>query len=237
MKSYVYVSGGKGGIGKSLMAITLVDYMLNSGPVTLVDGDHINGDSSSVFKNKDDTSVSIHRIQIRVEDATGQTDVSGIGQSINFMEQEEQHSVVVDAPAGDTVLLTSAGDLIIDACLETGYQSVFVWLVDSNDRTPANVLHQTWESLKRANKILLVKNLRKGNNFDYFDNSEFVKRILTESNVSTIELPKLALRLEENIRIDRMNWSDLATKTPLGTRVEANRLRKLLHSSLEGAGL
>ena len=116
-------------------------------------------------------------------------------------------------------------------------ESIFVWLVDSTDRTPVNALHGAWESIKDANKILIVKNYRKGTNFDFFDNSKTIANINEAKNVQTIDLPKIASRLEEHMRIDRMTWKEIATDTPIGNRVEGQRMRKAMHDTLKEIGL
>lgn len=236
-KKYIYVTGGKGGIGKSTFTLALVDYLAQQGKVMLIDADPVNADSSAAYKNNKEPNVSTQRANVRAEDSSGQIDASGLIETLNMADSGQAEATVVDAPAGDSTLLISAGSIITEACKQAGIESVFIWLVDSTDRTPVNALHGAWDAIKDADKIILVKNYRKGTNFEFFDNSKTVAGILESGNVQTIELPKIASRLEEHMRIDRMNWKEIATETPLGNRVEAQRMRNAMHAVLKGAGL
>jgi hypothetical protein len=236
-KAYYYVTGGKGGIGKSTVALALTDYLASYGQVLLIDTDPTNADSSASYKDGKDANVTAIRANIRSEDSSGQIDPSGLFETLNKAESEAVNSVVVDAPAGDSNLLANAGEVITSACKQAGIQSYFVWLVDSNDRTPVNALHAAWDSIKDADKIVLVKNYRKGNNFEFFDGSKTIAGITSASNVQIIDLPKFASRIEEHLRIERMTFAEVATKTPLGNRVEGARLRTQLHQIFKAAGL
>ena len=236
-KKYIYVTGGKGGIGKSTFTLALVDYMSQQGKVLLIDTDPVNADSSAAYKEGKDTNVRAIRAKVRAEDTSGQVDASGLIETLNIADNEEAITIIVDAPAGDSTLLISAGKIITEACKQVGMESIFVWLVDSTDRTPVNALHGAWEAIKDANKILIVKNYRKGTNFDFFDNSKTIANINEAKNVQTIDLPKIASRLEEHMRIDRMTWKEIATDTPIGNRVEGQRMRKAMHDTLKEIGL
>ena len=236
-KKYIYVTGGKGGIGKSTFTLALVDYMSQQGKVLLIDTDPVNADSSAAYKDGKDTKVRAIRAKVRAEDTSGQVDASGLIETLNIADNEEAITIIVDAPAGDSTLLISAGKIITEACKQVSMESIFVWLVDSTDRTPVNALHGAWESIKDANKILIVKNYRKGTNFDFFDNSKTIANINEAKNVQTIDLPKIASRLEEHMRIDRMTWKEIATDTPIGNRVEGQRMRKAMHDTLKEIGL
>ncbi|MCW2314066.1 nucleotide-binding protein [Rhodoferax antarcticus] len=236
-KKYIYVTGGKGGIGKSTFTLALVDYMAQQGKVLLIDADPVNADSSAAYKEGKETNVRAIRAKVRAEDTSGQIDASGLIETLNMADKEEVETTIVDAPAGDSTLLISAGSIITEACKQIGMESIFVWLVDSTDRTPVNALHGAWESIKDANKILIVKNYRKGTNFDFFDNSKTIAKINEAMNVQTIDLPKIASRLEEHMRIDRMTWKEIATDTPIGNRVEGQRMRKAMHDTLKEVGL
>ncbi|MCL6486485.1 MAG: AAA family ATPase [Janthinobacterium lividum] len=236
-KKYIYVTGGKGGIGKSTFTLALVDYMAQQGKVLLIDADPVNADSSAAYKEGKETNVRAIRAKVRAEDTSGQIDASGLIETLNMADKDEAITTIVDAPAGDSTLLISAGSIITEACKQVGMESIFVWLVDSTDRTPVNALHGAWEAIKDANKILIVKNYRKGTNFDFFDNSKTIANINEAKNVQTIDLPKIASRLEEHMRIDRMTWKEIATDTPIGNRVEGQRIRKAMHDTLKEVGL
>ena len=232
-KQYIYVTGGKGGIGKSTLALAITDYKAINSKVLLIDTDPTNADSSIAYKDGKDDNVTAIRANLRAEDSSGQIDASGLIETLNKASTDEAQTIIVDAPAGDSTLLSAAGSIITGACKEAGIESIFFWLVDSNDRTPVNALNAAWEAIKDADKIILVKNYRKGTNFEFFDNHKTISRITSAPNVKIIGLPKIASRIEEHLRIDRMTLKQIATETPIGNRVEGKRLRNELHNTFK----
>jgi hypothetical protein len=236
-KSYIYVTGGKGGIGKSTVSLAITDYKAENGTVLLIDCDPINADSSAAYKEGKEANVKTMRARVRSEDSSGQVDSSGLMETLNSAVEDDANTIIVDAPAGDSALLAESGSIITAACKMSGMESVFIWLVDSNDRTPVNALHAAWDAIKDADKILIAKNYRKGTNFEFFTNSKTVANIIDSPNTRVIDLPKIASRIEEHLRIERMTWKEIATITPIGNRVEGERQRRILHETFKGAGL
>lgn len=229
-RKYLYVTGGKGGVGKSTLSQALVDYVsATKRTVLLIDADPTNPDSSACFKPGKDKNVRTQRIRIRSEDATGQSDNSGLIETLNSAQSDDCDVVIVDAPAGDTALISETGSLITDACRQMSVMSIFIIVLDSNDRTAANALSAIWSSILNADLVLFVKNDRKGSNFEFLENSKIFKLVEKTSNVKIIHFPKMASRIESHLRIDRMTWSEVASVTPIGNRVEAARLREIFH--------
>lgn len=235
-KKLVYVTGGKGGVGKSLFAMTVVDYLAQTHQTLLIDADPNNPDSSTSYQNKT-PKVEAKQARVRSEDASGQVDASGLLDILESVEKANSTATVIDAPAGDSALLTVAGQIVTETCKALGIKSVFIWMIDSADKTPVNTLHAAWDAIKEADLILLVKNYRKGDNFQFFDNSKTIASITQNSRVKIINLPKIAARIADTMKLDRMTWEEIATKTPIATKVEAQRLRKTLHRLLRDNGL
>lgn len=111
-KSYIYVTGGKGGIGKSTLAQQIVDFKASTGKVLLIDTDPINADSSACYKDGKDVNVRAIRARVRSEDISGKIDSSGLIETLNLADAEDVQTTVVDAPSGDTLLLANAGEII-----------------------------------------------------------------------------------------------------------------------------
>lgn len=66
----------------------------------------------------------------------------------------------------------------------------------------------------------------------FFDQNAAVINIVSSPNVVAIDLPKFASRIEEHLRIERLTWKEIATVTPIGNRVEGQRLRTVFHQTL-----
>lgn len=238
MKKYIYVTGGKGGIGKSKQTLATVDYYAEQGEsVLLLDADPTNGDSSASYKDGKQLGVLAERVRVRSEDASGQIDASGLMDTLNKAHESKASVTIVDAPAGDSTLLRDAGSIIVAACKEIGTQSIIVWMVNSNDRTAINALATAWNSIKDADTILIVKNHKDGSDFQCFMESKAMADILSSKNIRMIDMPKVAARLVKLIREDRKTFKELATTTSIGDKVEAIRMRKVFSDGFKSAGL
>jgi hypothetical protein len=242
MKEYIYVSGGKGGVGKSAVVIALTDYKSENGNVFLIDADPVNADSSASYmkdgNNKQD-NVQVMKKQVRCEDTDGQIDPSGLINTLNVAINEQVNTVIVDAPSGDSTMIAQVGSIITESCKLSGIKSVIIWMVEKEDRTPVNTIAAAWDNIKDADCIYLVKNNRHGSNFEFFDNSSTIKKITEEKNVHVINMPKIASRIEGLIRIDRLTWKEVATlpTVQIADRVEGQRMRKELHKKFKEFGL
>lgn len=227
MKRFIYVTGGKGGIGKSFVSSIITDCAVDHGNALLIDTDTINADSSTPYKVHPQEGVAIGYGRIRSEDADGQVDTSGLMDVLTASAECGADTVIVDAPAGETLTLETGGSIIHEVCRQLGATSIIVWIVDSADRTAINALAKAWEGVKGADLLVIVKNNRSGNNFDAFDDNETTKRNLsTMKNVAVIDLPKTAQRLMESWKLDRQTINELTTTAPIGNRVEAQRMRR-----------
>lgn len=234
MKNYVYVTGGKGGIGKSLSAMLIADYLSTTGNVLLIDTDMTNSDCNAVYKNKKQESIECKVQQLRSEDTSGQVDTSGLISTFNV----DCENVVVDAPAGDTVLLANAGGTIADMCNEYKAKSAIVWLADSGDQNAINGLNAVYDEIKNVNLILIIKNHKTGNDFDLLDNSNTLKKFTELSTCKVIDFPKIASRITTRVRKDKNSFVEMVSeKTPVGDRVEARRIRTMMHAEFKLAGL
>lgn len=242
MKEYIYVTGGKGGIGKSAVVIALTDYKSDKGNVILIDADPVNADSSASYMtegNGKQDNVQVIKTRVRSEDTDGQIDPSGLIGTLNIAINEQVNTVIVDAPGGDSTMIAQAGSIITESCKLSGIKSVIMWMVEKDDRTPINTLAAAWDNIKDADSIYLVKNNRHGSNFDFFDNSSTIKNIIEKNNVHVINMPKIASRIEGLIRIDRLTWKEVATlpTVQIADRVEGQRMRKELHKKFKEFGL
>ncbi|ABM40233.1 nucleotide-binding protein [Polaromonas naphthalenivorans] len=234
MKNYIYVTGGKGGIGKSFVSMLVADYMATKEQVLLIDTDMTNSDCNAVYKDKKQSTIECNVQQLRSEDTSGQVDTSGLLSTFNV----DRECVVVDAPAGDTVLLANAGSMINEMCQEYKAKSVIVWLADSGDQNAVNGLNAVFEQIKNVDLILIVKNFKSSTDFDLLDKSNTLTKFKSLPNCHVVDFPKIAARITKRVRTDKNSFVEMISEnTPIGDRVEARRVRSLMHKVFEEAGL
>lgn len=245
-KRLVYVTGGKGGPGKSAVAIQLVDYLAEQGRVLLIDTDVGNADAANTYligeepnKTSKQDGVDVVRRRLRSEDSSGQIDPSALMDSVESVVKSDADAIVLDAPAGETQLLAEAGRLITASCRRHGIECIIVMVADAADRTPVNVLNAIWPVIKDADRVIVVRNLRGGNAFAFFDEHEVVKTIRQAQNVSVVDMPMHAMRIREEQRIRRRSWRELATSEDVDVwiSVEAERLRGEFFAQYKSLGL
>ena len=117
-KRVVWITGGKGGTGKSTFARGLLDTLLTAKVgVAALDGDH---DNSQLFRHYKSTAVGVTRIGIKERD--------GGDEVITEMEEVGTDVILIDVPAGGGQLLLGLEEEIgfLSAMAEVGYQLTMV---------------------------------------------------------------------------------------------------------------
>jgi len=234
---YIYISGSKGGVGKSMFAQVLADCISQHRPVLLIDTDPINAESSTVYADGKAANVRAVHIKVRLEDTRGQTDATSLLATLDASYEDDELTTIVDAPSSDAGLLSMAARIITSSCNNTGRESVFIWLVDSIDKSAVTALQGAWESLTDFDKILIVKNYRNGDRFEYFASSSAVMAIAATGNMQIVAFPKIPSHIEKYMRIDALPLCAITTKTPLGVQMMAKQMRAEIQKTLMSTGL
>ena len=117
-KRIIWVTGGKGGTGKSTFARGMLDTLMAAGiKVVVFDGDPDNSQLFRFYKNAD---VEVTRIPIHKR--------NGADDIILEMEEKQTPIILVDVPAGGGNLLAGLEDEVgfLSALEEVGYQMTLV---------------------------------------------------------------------------------------------------------------
>ena len=138
-----YVGGSKGGVGKSLFAFALVDYLLERGQnVLLVDMDTDNPD---VYKAH--VSLGLPNLQCRMnslDDADGWADL------LDTVQEYSDHAVVINAAARTKTSTTSYGEIMKSALEEMGES----WWFSGSSTVTATLWNSCTRSCKPSLKQL-----------------------------------------------------------------------------------
>lgn len=191
-KTLTIVGGGKGGVGKSMVSMSVIDYMLESGKnVHLIESDTSNPDVAKSYKK---------RIGVTTLDLIH--DKSGFINLGNLIEKEEHDHIVLNTPALLTKSLITDGMILQDALANSGYTVFALWPV-SRQRDTAELLLDFAESDFCQNEnIFVLRNTYFGSPEKFVVLERFMKK--TGLKVQVNDFPELNDAVAETIADKRL---------------------------------
>ncbi len=180
----IWVTGGKGGVGKSTFARGLLDVLVEAGVnVAAFDGDPSN---AQLFRYYQEVGKGVQRLEL---DTQGQAD--GL---LNDMDANKADIFLVDVAAGGSQTLLDLEDDIglISEAMEMGYRFTVVSVM-SRIKDSVNLLKASLEMTAGFDvQHVAVKNLYfgDGDRFRLFDGSKTEARLL-ECGGAVVEMPDL----------------------------------------------
>jgi hypothetical protein len=240
-KVLILCLGGKGGVGKTTIALQIADLCAEVGPVLAVDTDPANRHFHTALMRETEPGsqnfvprrpgVSCFRQRLRAEDSTGRVDPTLVQDLIERVSDAAERFVVVDFPAGDTETTRRSTEIIVESCREDKIRLCVVVAAGAVDPTALDVLRELRPLLLECDRAILAKNTAQATNFDYLEASDVFRQLKAQPNFRTIEIERIGERLIEALRIQHMTWLELATTAPMRLRVEGRRLRRNFHTA------
>ncbi len=221
-KSIYIVGGSKGGVGKTIMSLALIDYLGEKG-VNLVETDTSNPDVFKVMSERVNKAYSIS-----LDEKNGWLDL------IDAIDESPDHPIVINTRAANNVGMSTFGDLLIEASTLISRPITVFWVLNT-DRDGVALLKSFMQQFGHNENITVhvVLNLKFGdiNSFVY-QGSETAKLIELRGG-HTMSLPELADRVRVKVYNERQSLSAVATQGSLGNRIEAEHWRKSVHASIK----
>ena len=227
----IWVTGGKGGVGKSTFARGLLDVLVEAGVnVIALDGDPSN---AQLFRYYQSVGEGVLCVDL---DKQGEADVL-----LNQMEEGKADVFLVDVAAGGSqTLLDLEGDIgLMSEAMEMGYRFTVVSVM-SRIKDAVNLLKASLEMTDDFDvQHVAVKNLYfgDGDRFRLFEGSKTKARLLEKGGV-VVEMPDLFDDTYE--LLDKMNLpfrSMLADKSfPRAQRSRINKWLKAFEKEISAAG-
>lgn len=193
----IFVSGDKGGVGKSMVAITLVEYLRNNGtPVAVVDTDMTNPDVHDIYAK------SIKSAHVNLEAKDG----GGWMQLVEFAESNPE-TIVVSMKAGSKTS-TEENQKFINDAFKMLRRPVVLFFVLGLQKQCSILFYDSLGLFPALHAAIAVKNLKNGD-IDEFFNWDEAKQNEAFKGVKEIIFPKVHARISLKITDDDMMISEL----------------------------
>jgi hypothetical protein len=207
------VGGGKGGVGKSLMSIALLDFLHTTGQrPSLVETDTSVPD---VFKTYGE---AVGGELINLDEREGWIDL------VNLVESNPESTVVINTGARNQTGISNFGRTLGKALPELGRKLVVLWMIDRK-RESLELLSDFRETIPEA-EVHVVRNMYLGaeKKFELYNTSKMRAAIESHGGKS-LNLPELADRVTDAMNKGRLTIERALGELSLGDRMELERWR------------
>ena len=223
------VGGSKGGVGKSMVALALADYLQRHGiHAVLLETDTSNPDVMKALRDE------IKCAAYDLDDADG-----WIG-FVNFCDAHRGAAVIVNTAARNQTGVTRYGGTLARTLAELERQLVVLWVIN-RQRDSLELLHIFGQTFPDT-LTHVVRNgyFGESDKFTLYQESQLRKAIETIGR--SLDVPDLADRVADELRSQRISIRKAAEVMQIGQRAELLRWRELCDDmfskviSIEGIG-
>jgi hypothetical protein len=220
-----YVGGSKGGVGKSVVSIALVDYLnLSNLDPLQIETDTANPDVAALYQDQ--------AVFADLDERDGWLEM------LKHIEDNPDRIVVINSAARANTGLEKYGkDLLFDALREMGRPCEAFWVVNRTKDSVA-MLADFLQMTAGGIPVHVVRNLYFGpsHKFELLNTSNTLEKA-NATGGKTLDFPDLADRVYEKMNVQRMNVEQALQPGVLsvGDMVELRRWRSEAHRCFEGA--
>jgi hypothetical protein len=220
-KNIYLIGGSKGGVGKSLVSMATVDYLLQrEEDVLLIDADTSNPDVWKAYRDTARTDL------LDLDNADGWIEL------INLCDANPESVVVINTAARNNKGVSAYGATLNDTLRELRRKLVTLWVIN-RQRDSLELLKEYMDAIPDT-VVHVVRNGYFGEErkFELYNGSK--RRALVEERGGlSLTFPDLADRVSDDIYSKRMHIALAAQELPLGNRAELLRWRAAVKSMLE----
>ena len=218
MAKKIYLIGGsKGGVGKSMVSMAILDYLQEQGEsVLLIESDTSNSD---VWKTYQD---SVEAELVDLDDADGWIHL------VNLCDSKPECIVVINTAARNNEGVSAYGNTLNNTLTELKRDLVTLWVINSLE-----LLKEYMDAIPDS----LVHVLRNGyfgdeKKFQLYNDSK--TRCAVESRGGqSLNFPDLADRVSDDLYSKRLSIAKALKELPIGNRAELYRWKGEVKKTLE----
>lgn len=212
METIYFIGGSKGGVGKSLVSMALLDYLQTSKKAPmLIETDTSNPDVEKCYQDEVPTKT------IGLDDGDGW---------VELINKADAHKgpVVVNTAARNNTGVSAFGETLSGALDEMKRRFVTLWIIN-RQRDCLELLKQYMETFPSFT-VHIIRNGLFGDeeSFDLYNSSQLREQIEAAGGKS-LNFPQLARRVSDDLYSKRLSIAKAAVELPIGNRAELNRWR------------
>jgi hypothetical protein len=214
------IGGGKGGVGKSLLSVALVDYVsVTDGRPFLVETDTSVPD---VYKTY---SGDIGAELVNLDEREGWIEL------VNLVDSRPDNTIVINTGARNQTGISNFGKTLSKALPQLDRKLVVFWLIDRK-RESLELLSDFAGALPEA-AIHVVRNMYLGTErkFEMYNGSK-MRASIEQGGGRSLNFPELADRVTDAMNKGRLTIAKACTELSLGDRMELERWRDECKSML-----
>ena len=222
-KPIFMICGDKGGVGKSVVSLALLDRCLSrEGSALLVETDTTNPDVWRSYEQEEGVlseSVDLDR-------------ADGWIVLVNLCDRHRDRAVIVNTAARNNAGVGAHGETLNGALGELGRPLVALWVI--NRQRDSLELLKRFLSAMPAATVHVLRNLYWGDEtkFERYDGSELRKAVEARGGRS-LNFPDLADRVADDLFSGRLSIAKALRDLPLGHRAELRRWQKACARALD----
>ena len=224
------ISGSKGGVGKSLFSMAVIDYhYANDKNCILIESDTSNPDVYMCYSEL----VLSEAINLDVSD--------GWIELVNLCEENPDSIVIINSAARSNTGITDFGGTLGELLGELDRKLITFWMVDDK-KDGAELLLNFMDAMPNST-VHVVRNEKAGN-VENFYCSEMLQSGEIKINGQTLSLPILNSKVANHLYNDRLSIEQVVVestrfgkakdqKIPMGNRGHMKDWRKTVHKIIE----
>jgi hypothetical protein len=217
-KILTYVGGSKGGTGKSLVSMGLIDYLRRTAPkdeILLFETDSTNPDVGRLYKKT--KGVVVENLALN-ENEDNWTDL------IDMVDQSKAPHIIINSMAGANLGIEAQGEFLNEA-IEQDILDIdlkCLWVMNK-DKDSVDLLRQYMERIRHA-VIYPIKNLwfGKESEFSYYRDSNegrAICQMVQKRGGRDFNFPVLNQKLTYKLYTQQENFDEIREALPGGLRI------------------
>lgn len=221
MENIYLVGGGKGGVGKSMVSMSLIDFLMSEGKdVLLVETDTSNPDVMKCYQSE------IAAVALNLDHVDGWMDL------ITQCDCHKNHAVVINSAARNDHAVQTYGDLLQHAIPLLKRKLITLWVIN-RQRDCVELLRNYLEQIPESKtNVLMNSYFGDKEKFETYNKSQ-TKKYIEQLGGKSLIFPELADRVADDLYINRMTIEKASEDLPIGNRIELLRWRSAAKKMFE----
>jgi hypothetical protein len=210
--SYIYLVGGsKGGVGKTIVTMSLLDYLMGTGQeLLLIETDTSNPDVGKAYEQVVATEL------INLDKRDGWINL------INTCSENPDAIVVINTAARNNEGVVAHGGSLNGILGELKRKLITLWVI--NRQKDSLILLKDYMDVMTEGKVHILRNTYFGDEdkFETYRDSN-IRNVIEKNKGLSLNFPDLADRVSDSLYINRWTVAKALDEMPLGNKAELMR--------------